>query len=169
MFLKQKCSRINSAPRRVHPSPSNSLMAMHHVLILGRSFTESTICHIAPRLPGNYSSDQKRQHYLICTPVGPQWMSLAESRLCSVLNPKSTQLSWWMFNQWARVDKGTIRLPVLFSVERTDFFLRADQTVATLAYLWDFDNQSNLIFIIPRTLAPVNARRSIFREINTPA
>ncbi|MEQ2302997.1 hypothetical protein AMECASPLE_012225 [Ameca splendens] len=110
-------------------------MAMHHVLILGSSFTVSAICHILPRLPGNYSSDRKRQHYLICTPVGPQWMSSAESQLCSVLNRKSTQQSWWMFNQWPRADKGTIRPPVLFSEELTDFFLKAEQTVIILAHL----------------------------------
>lgn len=62
------------------------------------SFTVSAICHIAPRLPGNYSSDPKRQHYLICAPVGPRWMSRAESS-SALLNPKSTQPSCWMFNQ----------------------------------------------------------------------
>ncbi|KAA8587640.1 hypothetical protein FQN60_016502, partial [Etheostoma spectabile] len=50
--------------------PTGGLTAVRVVLVLGSSFTMNATCHIAPRIPGNYSSNRKRQRYLICNPAG---------------------------------------------------------------------------------------------------
>ncbi|CAB1446579.1 unnamed protein product [Pleuronectes platessa] len=56
------------------PSIFHLCQALNLHLHLSSSFTMSTICHIAPRPPGHYSSDRKRQHDLICGRRESSWM-----------------------------------------------------------------------------------------------
>lgn len=71
-FCSTKQKRKEKTPPRVPACSSlaGGLMAVQHVLVLGSSFTMSAICHIAPRLLGNYSSNLERQRYLICSLTG---------------------------------------------------------------------------------------------------
>lgn len=129
------------APPRVpaRSGPSGGLTAVQHVLVLGSSFTMSAICHIAPRLPGNYSSNPKWQRYLICTPAGREWTQQSQLALCWI--PKSTRSlgrPGGFEHRSARADKRTIRpyfshRPVLFlSAEETDLILKAERADKSL-------------------------------------
>lgn len=88
--------------------------------VLGSSFTTSAICHIAPRLPGNYSSNWKRQRYLICSPGGvgtssasrfsaesqnPLTHPLTHSSIHSLIHSLAHSV---VLVDLARADKGTI-------------------------------------------------------------
>lgn len=110
-------------------SLAGGLTAVQHVLVLGSSFTMSAICHIAPCLLGNYSSNLKRQRYLICSLTGREWTRQSQRTLL-------TQSSLWIWNHLRKADKGTIwpcfpHQPVLLSLRRQISSLKAEQTVIT--------------------------------------
>lgn len=110
-------------------SLAGGLTTVQHVLVLGSSLTVSAICHIAPRLLGNYSSNLKRQRYLICRPTGREWAQQSQRSLCSLSHPCGFEMIW---GRQIKAQSGCfLHQPGLLSVEETNSFLKAKQAART--------------------------------------